>query len=277
MKAESVGSRPASDESESEAKAVPAAGMDSLPTGKQPAPLAVDSPANSASQNVIEVVTQKATAPASVVLPAKDEVPAQNQTKPIATPAATTVEVKLKTETTKATKVDEELNIEGQDINGGLFDDPSETPGKDADKDVEPNGDPDLADSYDDDEDLMARDNNNIPEAKFPPDGNAPLEPVEDDPPVKKIEVVAFEEDPDSNFFTYLCAMMFTCILLYVMFQSRHKILALFLEGRRGNRRGSRDRSRGGSKAAYSKLDCNLEEAIMSKKSLSGKSMDVIY
>jgi hypothetical protein len=99
---------------------------------------------------------------------------------------------------------------------------------------------------------------------------------VEDDVPIKKIEVVDFEEDPDSNFFTYLCALMFLCILLYVLHQNRQKILALFLEGRRGGRR-SRERSRGGSKAAYSKLDCNLEEAIMSNKSLSGKSMDIIY
>jgi hypothetical protein len=49
----------------------------------------------------------------------------------------------------------------------------------------------------------------------------------------------------------------------------------LCLEGRRGNRRMSR--SRGGSKAAYCKLDCNLEEAITSTKSMSGKSLDIIY
>lgn len=110
---------------------------------------------------------------------------------------------------------------------------------------------------------------------------NSPKEVVESDDRVeevqhKKVEHVNFEEDPDSNFFTYLCAVMFLCVLLYILHQNRHKILALVLEGRRGNRRG-RERTRNGSKAAYSKLDCNLEEAITSKKSLNGKSMDVIY
>lgn len=124
--------------------------------------------------------------------------------------------------------------------------------------------------------DGMARDNNNIPEVKIPQDLPEPT--LVDDVPHKKVVDVNFEEDPDSNFFTYLCALMFLCVLLYILHQNRQKILALFIEGRRGNRRGSRDRSRGGSKAAYSKLDCNLEEAIMSKsKSLSGKSMDIIY
>jgi hypothetical protein len=94
--------------------------------------------------------------------------------------------------------------------------------------------------------------------------------------PTPKIVDVDFQEDPDSNFFAYLCGVMFLCIFLYILQQNRHKLLALCLEGRRGNRRG-RERSRGGSKAAYSKLDCNLEEAIMSKKSLNGKSMDIIY
>lgn len=99
-----------------------------------------------------------------------------------------------------------------------------------------------------------------------------------DETPTRKVidKDVQFQEDPDSNFFAYLCGIMFLCIFLYVLQQNRHKILALCLEGRRGSRRG-RERSRGGSKAAYSKLDCNLEEAIMSKKSLNGKSMDIIY
>lgn len=137
-----------------------------------------------------------------------------------------------------------------------------ELPYRDGDDDDDYGGDP------------MVRNNNNIPEIKLPQD---PEPTLDDDVPHKKVEIVDFEEDPDSNFFTYLCALMFLCIVLYILHQNRQKVLALFLEGRRGNRRGSRDRSRGGSKAAYSKLDCNLEEAIMSKKSLSGKSMDIIY
>lgn len=92
----------------------------------------------------------------------------------------------------------------------------------------------------------------------------------------KKIVMDNFEEEPDSNFFTYLCILMFLCITLYIMFHNKQKLMALLLEGRRGSRR-TRERSRGGSKAAYSKLDCNLEEAITSKKNMSGKSMDIIY
>lgn len=168
------------------------------------------------------------------------------------------------------------INLENNDISPNLFDEngdnAAETPDKDETKnDFEAPYREDDEEMYNDD--AMAR-NNNLPEVKIPQEP----EPTLDDVPHKKIEVVDFEEDPDSNFFTYLCALMFLCVLLYILAQNRAKILALLLEGRRGNgRRGSRERTRGGSKAAYSKLDCNLEEAITSKKSLSGKSMDIIY
>lgn len=139
-------------------------------------------------------------------------------------------------------------------------------------------GDDDDDESYpDDNTDTMQKNNNKNPEIKLTEDEPAkgPL-PVEEDVSHTKIESVAFESDPDSNFFAYICALMFLCVVCYILHQNRQKILALVLEGRRGGRR-SRERSRGGSKAAYSKLDCNLEEAIMSNKSLNGKSMDVIY
>jgi hypothetical protein len=121
-------------------------------------------------------------------------------------------------------------------------------------------------------------DMNNQNSNKF---NNLPLTDVEshdNDQSRVRVEKVLdeFEDNPDSNFFTYLCIVMFLSILFYILYHNRHKILALLLEGRRGSRR-PRERSRGGSKAAYSKLDCNLEEAITSKKSLSGKSMDIIY
>jgi Keratinocyte-associated gene product len=194
------------------------------------------------------------------------------------TPATATVK---KLETTKidtekasddgnsddALKNNEEINDDGGLNNQDVFDEALE--GSDA---------PDFIaqDLDEDDDDMMLddgkRDNNRNLEIKLPQE----QEPTVDDVPHKKIERVNFEEDPDSNFFTYLCALMFMCVLLYILHQNRHKILALFLEGRRGNRRG-RERTRSGSKAAYSKLDCNLEEAITSKKSLSGKSMDIIY
>lgn len=154
----------------------------------------------------------------------------------------------------------------------------SENPDKEMDLNVE-NIDAGLGE---DDEDMypdnIERDNNrNDHVNKFPQETGNDIEPPENDS-LPRVQRVNFEEDPDSNFFTYLCIVMFLSILLYILYHNRQKILALLVEGRqgRGSRR-SRERSRNGSKAAYSKLDCNLEEAITSKKSLSGKSMDIIY
>lgn len=131
----------------------------------------------------------------------------------------------------------------------------------------------------DDDDDMYSVDfplrDNNLNGNKFPQEQLTDIEPHESDNP-QRVQSAPFEEDPDSNFFTYLCIIMFLTIVLYILYHNKQKILALLLEGRQG-RNSRRPRSRGGSKAAYSKLDCNLEEAITSKKSLSGKSMDIIY
>lgn len=187
---------------------------------------------------------------------------------PPATQAKTTEQTK-----TEAPKVDEGEKQEpsvGDDVDTSpdIFGGEGEQPEKDNDQKT--------VDGYDDDDenfaDDLTRDNNNRLDVKIPPEPEATADSV----PQKKVEYVDFEEDPDSNFFTYLCILMFLCVLFYILHQNRHKLLALCLEGRRGNRR-SRERGRGGSKAAYSKLDCNLEEAIMSNKSLSGKTTDVIY
>ena len=171
---------------------------------------------------------------------------------------------------------DEEVNLDnGKDQQP--FDEAaegSETPDKDLDvknEDQFPEGN-NYGDDDEEEEDFGTRDNNKLPHENL----NEP-ELMVDDVQHKKIENVNFEEDPDSNFFTYLCVVMFLCVFFYILHQNRQKVLALCLEGRRGNRRGSRDRTRGGSKAAYSKLDCNLEEAITSKKSMSGKATDIIY
>lgn len=168
--------------------------------------------------------------------------------------------------------LDDTNNVESPDTN--IFDAEGDPADKEPEKIADnPNYDEDT-DDYADNLDPMVKNNpvNQAPVNKLPQEPELVVEDV----PQKKVEYVNFEEDPDSNFFTYLCALMFLCVLLYILHQNRHKLLALCLEGRRGSRRG-RERSRGGSKAAYSKLDCNLEEAIMSKKSLSGKSMDIIY
>lgn len=196
----------------------------------------------------------------------------------LVTPELTKGESSPKTNDVQETQdipLDEANNVENQDTNifdGGEGGDPAE---KEAEKPIDnPNYDEDT-DDYGDNVDPMVKNNPNNPPP--PVNNKLPQEPdlVVEDVPVKKVEYVNFEEDPDSNFFTYLCALMFLCVILYIVHQNRHKLLALCLEGRRGRR--GRERSRSGSKAAYSKLDCNLEEAIMSKKSLSGKSMDIIY
>lgn len=81
-----------------------------------------------------------------------------------------------------------------------------------------------------------------------------------------------FYEKSGSNFFTYLLIAMFGCILLYVAYHNKTKILALLLEGRRGQkgRVGRRKHT-----AAYRKLDSNLEEAISSPS--SARSSQIIY
>lgn len=202
--------------------------------------------------------------------------------KPIEQTTATTLKKLETTKTEVEAKADEPTKVEDLE-NLGNLENGEENP-FDTEGDLLETADKDQADTkgeyHDDDddeygEDSMARNNNNKPqiEVKLPLEAEPTLE---EEVPHKKIEIVKFQEDPDSNFFTYLCALMFLCVLLYILHQNRHKLLALCLEGRRGNRR-ARERSRGGSKAAYSKLDCNLEEAITSKKSLSGKSMDIIY
>lgn len=175
----------------------------------------------------------------------------------------------------------EEVNLEDNDKLP--FDEPANEASEIPEKDIDQKTDLDYQTGDDDDDeyDPMARNNNLVPDVVVNKMPQAPVadevdsQRLEGNDPQTKIKQVAFEEDPDSNFFAYLCSVMFLCVFLYILHQNRQKLLALCLEGRRGNRRSSR--SRGGSKAAYSKLDCNLEEAITSTKSMSGKSLDVIY
>jgi Keratinocyte-associated gene product len=129
-------------------------------------------------------------------------------------------------------------------------------------------------DDYAQNDDFPARGNNKINDHNK--HSRDPINDIEMENDLR-VNVQRFEEDPDSNFFTYLCITMFLSILAYVLYHNRQKILALLVEGRRGSRR-SRERSKGSSNAGYSKLalDCNLEEAITSKNS-PGKGIDIIY
>lgn len=87
-----------------------------------------------------------------------------------------------------------------------------------------------------------------------------------------------FYEDTDSNFFAYFMFFMLVCILGYVAYHNRSKLLALMLEGRRTNsaRSGSFS-TRKKHTAAYRKLDSNLEEAITSGSTATNRTAQIIY
>ncbi|PNF23354.1 hypothetical protein B7P43_G13182 [Cryptotermes secundus] len=68
----------------------------------------------------------------------------------------------------------------------------------------------------------------------------------------------------DSHFYAYFMTMVVICIIGYLVFHNKQKILALALEGR--SRRGTRRRP---NTSAYRKLDSNLEEAVTSTCSTS--------
>lgn len=82
-----------------------------------------------------------------------------------------------------------------------------------------------------------------------------------------------FSEDKNSSFFSYFLFMLLVSATLYVVYHNKTKVMALLVEGRR-SRNGSRD-GRRKHRAAYRKLDSNLEEAIQSSGKVS--SSQIIY
>lgn len=85
-----------------------------------------------------------------------------------------------------------------------------------------------------------------------------------------------FLEESDSNFFAYFMSLMLICIIVYVAYHNKTKVIALVLEGRRsGSGRGTGGIGRRKHTAAYRKLDTNLEEAITSNA--SGRTTQIIY
>lgn len=93
--------------------------------------------------------------------------------------------------------------------------------------------------------------------------------------PAEIIESDPFFEDTDSNFFSYFMFLLLVCAAFYVVYHNKTKVLALVVEGRRSRGGSSRGSGRRKHKAAYRKLDCNLEEAIQSSGKIS--SSQVIY
>lgn len=83
-----------------------------------------------------------------------------------------------------------------------------------------------------------------------------------------------FFQDESSNFFSYFMFALLATAIVYVAYHNKSKIMALMLEGRRSRSNSSRG-GRRKHRAAYRKLDCNLEEAFLSSGKVS--SSQVIY
>lgn len=81
-----------------------------------------------------------------------------------------------------------------------------------------------------------------------------------------RIDVDPFENAGDSNFFTYFIFISAICVCFYIAMYNKKKILALMIEGRRSSVK------RRPNSAAYSKLDCTLEEAMASGPSTSSSN-----
>uniref|UniRef100_A0A1B6FGV1 Uncharacterized protein n=1 Tax=Cuerna arida TaxID=1464854 RepID=A0A1B6FGV1_9HEMI len=73
-----------------------------------------------------------------------------------------------------------------------------------------------------------------------------------------------FVEAEDSNFFPYFLCVAVLTIMAYLVFHNKKKLVALAIEGRKT--RGSRRRP---NCSNYSKLDCSLEEAMVSNTTAS--------
>uniref|UniRef100_A0A1B6DXT9 Uncharacterized protein n=1 Tax=Clastoptera arizonana TaxID=38151 RepID=A0A1B6DXT9_9HEMI len=73
-----------------------------------------------------------------------------------------------------------------------------------------------------------------------------------------------FIENEDSHFFTNFICLTVLCIIFYLVFHNKKKLLALAVEGKRRGPTRRRPNT-----ASYSKLDCNLEEAMVSNTTAS--------
>ena len=209
--------------------------------------------------------------------------PQKDPAVPIPAPTKSIEEVtQTKVESDKTSLVTDDVKLDEEDLeekDQKIFDEPAGKPDMSDSNDL--NGfetdDADGDDIGDDNDSLLGRDNNkNNLSQKEPAETNNEVarDDIDHHP---KIVADNFEEEPESNFFTYLLMICFFVVGLYVMYHNKQKFLALMLEGRRGPRKG-RDRGNRRSDAAYSKLlDSTLEEAITSKKSLNGKTTEIIY
>ncbi|XP_034250460.1 trans-Golgi network integral membrane protein 1-like [Thrips palmi] len=80
-----------------------------------------------------------------------------------------------------------------------------------------------------------------------------------------------FEEAEDSHFFAYFMSLSGLCILSYLVYHNKRKIIAMAVEGKKSRNTGRRRPN----SASYHKLDSNLEEAMSSN--LASTNSYVIY
>lgn len=98
----------------------------------------------------------------------------------------------------------------------------------------------------------------------------APLQPPQQKPPHASM-MGNFEEPEDSHFFAYFMSLSALCILGYIVYHNKRKIIAMAVEGKKGRSTGRRRPN----SASYHKLDSNLEEAMSSN--LASTNSYVIY
>lgn len=144
----------------------------------------------------------------------------------------------------------------------------SETNLQNASIDNDEESDEDANNNFDTNNDLVNEDVHKQINNEQPPDGY-----LKDVDSQEEIRPDPFISDTDSNFFTYFMFLLLICIICYVGYHNKSKVLALVLEGRRSNggRNGRRKHT-----AAYRKLDTNLEEAI-SSNSHTTRTAQIIY
>ncbi|KAF7281580.1 hypothetical protein GWI33_004547 [Rhynchophorus ferrugineus] len=162
-------------------------------------------------------------------------------------------------------KDDAEINKNNIEDIDNLEDNAPNPLGVDKSADMEGEFEPDDEDSLNEQEHVENNAELNVQTNKAKPNT------VEDES-VNNFNTTEDEMDGDSYFFSYFTVLMCLCIVGYVGYHNRQKILALILEGKRGRRssRGRRPNS-----INYHKLDSNLEEAISS--SCPKGSTNVIY
>ncbi|KAI5749828.1 hypothetical protein M8J76_010524 [Diaphorina citri] len=187
--------------------------------------------------------------------------PETPETKKIEKPEVTVEQSSTKKEKTRPSKTSKttEIEIKEKSKLGNNLDETLPPPLKNPPVADVPNidtleGDNNAAVNNDEEEAFSSNvDNRNYKQQGDDP-GESLLDPQENTPYVIPD---GFEEAEDSHFFTYFVIMFVVCIVMYLVFYNKRKLLALALEGRHAGNRRSRSR-RGGT---YSRVNTGFDES----------------